>query len=180
MKVKEFLDAVQQYCFWLSWPKDDPAWFWLGAVIWAEKEPGSLFELLLMAEEGPPKSVRPFILDFLSRITLGKNTRGPKTPLWVCGTVLEAQRRIVAHLVEERGIPVEAAVDQVARMKVEPNPFWPNLTRDWSARDRNYLHAYCTGNVGHGARKRKQRAEVQFTFGDRKLLITMVLQTKPR
>jgi len=173
--LEKFLDSLRQYCFWLRWPKDDPAWFWLSAVVWADvyQEPRSLFELQLMAAEPPPKHVKPFILDFQLRITLGKTKHGPKTPWWDCGTPLEGYARIVDRLVEEEGITVEAAVDRVARMKFEPNTVWPELERQWSELERNYLYKYCTGNVGHGARKRKQREALRFTFGDAKYLITM-------
>jgi hypothetical protein len=128
-----------------------------------------------MAAEPPPKRVKPFILDFQLRNTLGKKKHGPKVPLWDCGTLLEGYARIVDQFVEEEGITKETAVDRVARMKTELNSVCPELDHPWSARDRNYLYKYCTGDIGHDhrARKRKQREALRFTFGDAKLLITM-------
>jgi hypothetical protein len=172
-----FRDLTRQHCFWLLWPQDDPAWEWLYRVVWADvhQEPGPLKELLLLSAERPPKRAVPFVSDFLDRMTLGRTKRGQKVPLWNCPTLLEAHRRMVRQLAEEQGITVKAAVDQVLRMKLEPNRFWPTLDQwspdpDLEDYDRDILYNYSSGKTGHGREKKQWMEELanpqRFRVGD--------------
>jgi hypothetical protein len=100
--------------FWLDWPPGDEAWAWFDAIATTDTKDDPTLLIQLLAKRVPERAM-PFVKDLLNR-KLGKEKSKPgrKMLLWK-PPALEALSIRVGRLIENKGLSVEEAVEQIIK-----------------------------------------------------------------